>query len=318
MEPATMAAIGSSVLSAGGSVLDYKANKQAAKQAEEQLESLKGDIIKYGGRATDPLLPAYQAGQDVRKEGFNANLALSGNLLEPRMDAIQDSGYMAQQALLAGLIGSRNAVLGDPINYGNLQPQSVPIDMSALTGITNPTGLTFADIKMPEFGASSGQSAQQNWDAGTTAQYLANYPDIAEYYEANKKELIKDSGNPIFNSLEGYAKWHYDNHGKRDKRVFDRPLAMVAAQGAQTTNIGSGAQTTIPAQGAQTNIYDASIPLNSSFVSGANNFTAASGNPGDVSYGIGSGSLGTQEGNDAFADDFTGDQVRGAMMGVVS
>lgn len=230
--------VAGAVASTVGSVLDYKANKKAAKEREEQLEALKGDITKYGGRAVDSLLPAYTAGQNVREEGLNANLALAGNMFEPRVDLLQDSGYMAQQAILAGLMGQRAATLGDPINYGALQPQSVPVDMSALTGITNPTGITFADMKVPEYGASSGEAAQQNWNAGTVAQYLENYPDIAEEYNATKGELIDDSGNKIFNSLEGYAKWHYDNYGKNENRIFDRPLpTMAAAQGAQTTNI---------------------------------------------------------------------------------
>ena len=238
--PEVVAAAAGAGASAVGSILDYKANKKAAKQAEERIEALKGNITTYGGRAVDSLLPAYTAGQNVREEGLNANLALAGNMFEPRVDLLQDSGYMAQQAILAGLMGQRAATLGDPINYGALQAQSVPVDMSALTGITNPTGITFSDMKLPNYGASSGEVAQQNWDAGTTAQYLANYPDVAEWYEANKKELVKDSGNDVFNSLDGYAKWHYDNFGKAEGRIADKPLpTLAAAQGAQTTNINS-------------------------------------------------------------------------------
>ena len=99
----------------------------------------------------------------------------------------------------------------------------------------------------------------ETFTAGDVSQYLANYPDIAQEYNATKDKLIEDSGNDIFNSLEGYAKWHYDNYGKDEGRIFDRPLPnMVAAQGALTTNI------------------------------------------------------------DTSMDGFTGDQVRGAMMGVES
>lgn len=238
-----------------GSVLDYKANKDLAKQREEQIEQVRKDILDRGRRATDALLPSYTAAQDVRQQGLDANLALTGNTFEPRVDLLQDSGYMAQQAILAGLMGQRAATLGDPINYGALQPQSVPVDMSALTGITNPTGIKFTPMTTPDYG----DTAQETFTAGDVSQYLANYPDIAQEYNATKDKLIKDSGNDIFNSLEGYAKWHYDNHGKDEGRIFDRPLPnMVAAQGALTTNI------------------------------------------------------------DTSMDGFTGDQVRGAMMGVES
>ena len=238
-----------------GSVLDYKANKDLAKQREEQIEQVRKDILDRGRRATDALLPSYTAAQDVRQQGLDPNLALTGNTFEPRVDLLQDSGYMAQQAILAGLMGQRAATLGDPINYGALQPQSVPVDMSALTGITNPTGIKFTPMTTPDYG----DTAQETFTAGDVSQYLANYPDIAQEYNATKDKLIEDSGNDIFNSLEGYAKWHYDNYGKDEGRIFDRPLPnMVAAQGALTTNI------------------------------------------------------------DTSMDGFTGDQVRGAMMGVVT
>ena len=92
------------------------------------------------------------------------------------------------------------------------------------------------------------------------------------------------------------------------EQMFNMP-AGTASQAAQALGISNQ----IPQQlGGIANdnsmLNDASfyannpdaIPLNSSFVSGADNFTAASGSPGDASYGIGSGSLGTQEGNDAF------------------
>lgn len=238
-----------------GSVLDYKANKDLAKQREEQIEQVRKDILDRGRRATDALLPSYTAAQDVRQQGLDANLALTGNTFEPRVDLLQDSGYMAQQAILAGLMGQRAATLGDPINYGALQPQSVPVDMSALTGITNPTGIKFTPMTTPDYG----DTAQETFTAGDVSQYLANYPDIAQEYNATKDKLIDDSGKDIFNSLEGYARWHYDNYGKDEGRIFDRPLPnMVAAQGALTTNI------------------------------------------------------------DTSMDGFTGDQVRGAMMGVES
>ena len=255
MDPATLAALGSAGLSAAGSILDYKSNKDAAKQREKQIEQLRTDILDRGRRATDALLPAYTAAQDVRQQGLDANLALTGNTFEPRVDLLQDSGYMAQQAILAGLMGQRAATLGDPINYGALQPQSVPVDMSALTGITNPTGIKFTPMATPNYG----DTAQETFTAGDVSQYLANYPDIAQEYNATKDKLIDDSGKDIFNSLEGYARWHYDNYGKDEGRIFDRPLPnMVAAQGALTTNI------------------------------------------------------------DTSMDGFTGDQVRGAMMGVES
>ena len=105
-----------------------------------------------------------------------------------------------------------------------------------------------------------GDTAQETFTAGDVSQYLANYPDIAQEYNATKDKLIDDIAEKIFLialrvMLDGIT----DNYGKDEGRIFDRPLPnMVAAQGALTTNI------------------------------------------------------------DTSMDGFTGDQVRGAMMGVES
>ena len=140
------------------------------------------------------------------------------------MQSIQTGDYMAQQALLAGLMGQRNAILGDPINYGALQAQSVPVDYSALTGLTNPQGLDFTQLETPEFS----KGGQMDWSAFDAQNYLTANPDIKADYEANKAALLA-GGDPQFRTAEGYAKWHYDNYGKAE----GRPTNGQAAQTAQ-------------------------------------------------------------------------------------
>ena len=165
MDPVTGALIGGGA-SLVGSYMQNKANEKLAKQSAENRANEIGMIKQYGQRATESMLPAYQAAQDIRQQGMNQNLALAGQTLRPMIDTMQTGDYMAQQALLAGLMGQRSAILGDPINYGNLQAQSVPMDYSQLTGLTNPQPLQFKPFEQIEFS----NSGVMDWDANTAQQ----------------------------------------------------------------------------------------------------------------------------------------------------
>ena len=199
--------------SIAGSVLGNKAAEEAAAQSAANRAKEISMIKDYGQRATESLLPAYQAAQDIRQQGMNQNLSLAGQTFRPMVDATQTGDYMAQQALLAGLMGQRSAILGDPINYGNLRAQSVPMDYSQLGGLTNPQPLDFKPFEQIEYS----NSGVMDWDAKASQDYLAANPDIAADYESVKGQLL-EGGDPQFTTLEGYAKWHYDNYGKQEGR----------------------------------------------------------------------------------------------------
>lgn len=217
-------ALAGGAASLAGAVAGNRAQEQAADQMEQQRVANMGLIKDYGQRAIESLTPSYQNAQNIRQQALNQNLGLAGSTFQPMMQSMQTGDYMAQQALLAGLMGQRNAILGDPINYGALQAQSVPVDYSALTGLTNPQGLDFKQIEMPEYS----KGGQMDWSAFDAQNYLAANPDIKADYEANKAALLA-GGDPQFRTAEGYAKWHYDNYGKAE----GRPTNGQAAQTAQ-------------------------------------------------------------------------------------
>jgi len=202
-------ALAGGAASLAGAVAGNRAQEQAANQMEQQRVANMGLIKDYGQRAIESLTPSYQNAQNIRQQALNQNLGLAGSTFQPMMQSMQTGDYMAQQALLAGLMGQRNAILGDPINYGALQAQSVPVDYSALTGLTNPQGLDFTQLETPEFS----KSGQMDWSAFDAQNYLAANPSVKADYLANKEALIA-GGDPQFTTLEGYAKWHYDNYGK--------------------------------------------------------------------------------------------------------
>ena len=214
---AAAAAAASGAASLAGSALDYKAQKKAIKQAEEDRAANIGLIQQYGGNAIESLTSFYQAGQDIQQQATNQNLQRTGSVFRPMVNTIQDADYMAQQAALAGLMGQRNAILGDSIDYGALQAQRVPVNFSALTGITNPATLDYANFEVPEYGASSNTQAQENWTDGSARSYLDANPDIEINYINLKPQLLA-GGDPQFATVEGYATWHYDNYGKQEGR----------------------------------------------------------------------------------------------------
>jgi hypothetical protein len=209
----------SAAASLAGSVLDYKQQKKAIKQAEEDRAANIGLIQQYGGNAIESLTPAYQNAQNIQQQATNQNLQRTGDIFRPMVSTIQDGDYMAQQAALAGLMGQRNAILGDSINYGALQAQRVPVNFNALTGITNPQTLDYANFQVPEYGSSSNTQAQSNWTDGSARSYLDANPDIEINYNQLKPQLLA-GGDPQFTTVEGYATWHYDNYGKQEGRLL--------------------------------------------------------------------------------------------------
>lgn len=207
-----------------GSLLQNKANEKAAEQSAAQRAQEIAMIKQYGQRATESLLPAYQAAQGVRQQALGQNLGLTGQTFKPMVDVTQAGDYMAQQAILAGLMGQRNAILGDSINYGALQAQSVPMDFSALSGLTNPQSIDFKPFEQVNYS----NSGVMDWGGSDASNYLAANPDVLADYNANKSALLA-GGDPQFQTKEGYAKWHYDNYGQAE----GRPLTP-ATQGSAT------------------------------------------------------------------------------------
>lgn len=207
IDPITAAALIGGAASIGGSLLGNKGQKDAAAQAEAQRQANMGLIRDYGQRAIQSLTPGYQAAQGIRQQGMDRNMALAGSTFRPMIEQMQAGDFMGQEAILAGLMGQRNAIMGDPIDYGALSPRNVPVNYGALSGLTSPQSLDFQPIE--------NDIAQSAFSAYDTQEYLRKRPDVAQDYARLKPQLLA-GGDPQFRTLEGYAKWHYDNYGKQE------------------------------------------------------------------------------------------------------
>ena len=233
---AALAAVAAAAAQGGasliGSGLDYRSDKDQQNLLEDQREEDIALIQRYGQRAIDGLSGGYQNAQRTRKAALDKNMGLTGQTFRPMIDTMQSGDYMAQQEIISGLQGQRNALLGNPVNYGAMTPRNVPIDYSALTGLTGPESLEFSQIELPEYGASTNTQAQENWTDFNAQQYLAANPDIEPDYNRLRPQLL-EGGDPQFVTLQGYAKWHYDNYGRQSGRPTS--VETQQTQGAQQT-----------------------------------------------------------------------------------
>jgi hypothetical protein len=233
--------------SIGSSIMGNNAQKDAIAQAEAQRQANMGLIQQYGNRASEALLPGYQAGQNIRQEGMNRNMALAGSTFRPMIETMQSGDMMAQQALIDSIGRMRNARLGDPVG-APIQAQNVPMDYSALSGLINPQPLQFQPIQETQFS----DTGMTDWSSADVNKYLEAQKDVKDDYMANRDKLIA-GGDPQFATLEGYARWHYDNKGRDEIAKGLRS----AVEGVTVPGPTSGMQS--PSQGAFTSQQVANI-----------------------------------------------------------
>jgi len=90
------------------------AANEAAQIIREQTEKAREDIFK--------LFPAAQ--QDLRG-GFQGALDIFGQSLPAQTNVFQQGNVAAQQQLLAGLPQFQNAIFGNQVDFGALQPTQI-------------------------------------------------------------------------------------------------------------------------------------------------------------------------------------------------
>jgi hypothetical protein len=147
MDPISLAVAGASILSNlwGGKKDRQAARKQqelALRQREQSLNFIQDQVAKTQGQ----LFTLFPQAQESRFQGQQAALNALGGSFMPMMDTYRQGNMMAQQALLQGLPMANNALLGNPIDYSQLQAQQIPLSVQALGGLTNPQALNFAPI----------------------------------------------------------------------------------------------------------------------------------------------------------------------------
>jgi len=115
---------------AGAAVVGAVASDRASSKAAKAQGKASDASLAYTKQAADEaradinrLFPqAQQAGQ----QGFQGAMDVFNQSINPQMQAFQGGNVAAQNQILAGLPQMQNAILGNPIDYSQLQAYEAP------------------------------------------------------------------------------------------------------------------------------------------------------------------------------------------------
>ena len=153
------AAVIGSAIGAGSSLIGGALDRSAAKKAASRQNAIEAQRTQ---QALGALQPGYQAAQDIsqhafgqgnmmRQQGMQQGLGLIGQLYGPTAQMQQQGNLAAQRALLAGLPMQRNAILGVPVDYGQLQTTQLSIDPEMLSRMLGGLSLPQGDVRYSQF-----------------------------------------------------------------------------------------------------------------------------------------------------------------------
>jgi len=87
----------------------------------------------------------------MRQQGMQQGLNLIGQLYGPTGQMQQQGNLAAQRALLAGLPMQRNAIMGAPVDYSQLQPTQIQFDPEMLSRMLGGMALPQGDVRYSQF-----------------------------------------------------------------------------------------------------------------------------------------------------------------------
>jgi hypothetical protein len=102
------------------------AERDAARAQQEALE--RGQLFTREGiaQAREDVNKLFPAAQQNAQAGFQGALDIFGQSAPAQIDAFQGGNVAAQQQLLAGMPQFQNAILGNQVDFSQLQPFQAP------------------------------------------------------------------------------------------------------------------------------------------------------------------------------------------------
>lgn len=125
------------------------AEKKAAKKNVQALEKGQQQVREGVAQARGDALKLFPAAQQNIQQGFQGALDVFGQSLPAQTDVFQQGNVAAQQQILAGLPQFQNAILGNQVDFSQLQP----------TQIQAPD-LSFFQQQLPQFNNPFAQQTQ--------------------------------------------------------------------------------------------------------------------------------------------------------------
>lgn len=109
----------------GASFLDRESKEESAEAAERQKEKSREFIRKNINRARGDLFKLFPEIQDTQREGLQAGMDLYQQSIPTQLQTFRRGNVKAQEQLQGGLQQRQNAILGNPIDMSQIQPQFV-------------------------------------------------------------------------------------------------------------------------------------------------------------------------------------------------
>ena len=113
-----------------GAYLDSKSAKDAANSQEDQLAGNQAFIQRQADLSTDQANSLYTGAGESSRQGFQGALDVMGQYMPQQASVFQAGNVGAQGVQLAGLQQQNNAIMGLPVDYSQLQPQTLSYDDS--------------------------------------------------------------------------------------------------------------------------------------------------------------------------------------------
>lgn len=150
----------------------FGGSAKKAAQAQERALGESQEFIREGiEQARGDINRLFPQSQNMMQSGFQGALDVFGQFMPQQASTFQQGNVGAQNALLSGLQNQNNAILGMPIDYSAVQPQTINFDPSIFqqqlpTGITDALQQTQQQIAAPQPNISPFQAFQQLTQGG--------------------------------------------------------------------------------------------------------------------------------------------------------
>lgn len=135
--------------------------KDAAGMQVEATERAMQEYKKGIQEAKDEINPAFNRASEMRLNRSQQSLNALQAGFQPSLDVMQQGNVNAQQTIAGSAPQMANAILGNPIDYGFMQPQGIDFDVGSFLG------------SMPQV-----QQEQTNLPANTPNMPIPQQPNV--------------------------------------------------------------------------------------------------------------------------------------------
>lgn len=190
-----------------GSTVNYKSNKDAQKEQQKASDKATAQIEGSTGAARDDINRLFPQAQQSQQQGFQGALDVFGQSLPAQTDVFQQGNVGAQQAILSGLPQIQNALMGNNVDFSQMQPfqiqqpnlgffqQTLPQIQEQQTGIMGPFQTMPTQESQLTGGQPSGDFKQRL--GSSMADTMGKSNEFDRYLTFNKEVLENDPANRL-------------------------------------------------------------------------------------------------------------------------